>query len=174
MGRYGEIWGDMGVQVAMTLPRHFRDTSMGVQVVMTAVAVLLMDRAGRRALLLVSLAGMCFCAAAMGAFHLNAQQPTWLVPHLQSIESSVGSVGGVGGAQRPTWPAPAPPLSSGASPRRVQTRPRIPPPLIWKARPRLPRWLHRHLLARPRRRPLAAGGQAAGARDRADSGEAVH
>ena len=82
----------MGVQVAMTFPRHFRDTSMGVQVVMTAVAVLLMDRAGRRALLLVSLAGMCFCAAAMGAFHLNAQRPTWLVPHLQSIESSVGSL----------------------------------------------------------------------------------
>jgi len=70
---------------------------MGVQVVMTAVAVLLMDRAGRRALLLVSLAGMCFCAAAMGAFHLNAQRPTWLalaslVGYIASFSLGLGAI----------------------------------------------------------------------------------
>ena len=101
---------------------------MGVQVVMTAVAVLLMDRAGRRALLLVSLAGMCFCAAAMGAFHLNAQRPTWLVPHLQSIESSVGSVGGVVWEERSGRPGPLPPHLSRRVHRQDASRHAHEPP----------------------------------------------
>lgn len=51
---------------------------MAVQVMMTFVSVLLMDRAGRRVLLLVSLGGMTLAAAAMGAFHANHEQPSWL------------------------------------------------------------------------------------------------
>ena len=45
---------------------------------MTLVALLLVDRAGRRVLLLVSLAGMALNAATLAVFHLNSQQPTWL------------------------------------------------------------------------------------------------
>ena len=52
---------------------------------MTAVAVVLMDRAGRRALLLVSLCGLGVCACGMGLFHRNGQQPAWL---------ALGSLGG--------------------------------------------------------------------------------
>lgn len=44
-----------------------------------------MDRAGRRALLLVSLCGLGVCACGMGAFHHNGQQPAWL---------ALGSLGG--------------------------------------------------------------------------------
>ena len=51
---------------------------MAVQVVMTGVAVLLMDRAGRRLLLLVSLGGMTIFAGALAAFHYNGAKPAWL------------------------------------------------------------------------------------------------
>ena len=51
---------------------------MAVQVVMTGVAVLLMDRAGRRLLLLISLGGMTIFAGALAAFHYNGAKPAWL------------------------------------------------------------------------------------------------
>ena len=51
---------------------------MAVQVVMTGVAVLLMDRAGRRLLLLVSLGGMTIFAGALAAFHYNGAKSAWL------------------------------------------------------------------------------------------------
>mmetsp|Transcript_51632 Transcript_51632/g.85636 ORF Transcript_51632/g.85636 Transcript_51632/m.85636 type:complete len:542 (-) Transcript_51632:592-2217(-) len=51
---------------------------MGVQVGATAVSVLLMERAGRRLLLLVSTCGMAVAAAALAYFFLNHHQPAWL------------------------------------------------------------------------------------------------
>jgi len=51
---------------------------MAVQVVMTLVSVLLMDRAGRRVLLLISLSGMTICCGGLAAFHLNHEKPSWL------------------------------------------------------------------------------------------------
>jgi MFS family permease len=51
---------------------------MGVQVAMTGVAVLLMDRAGRRTLLLISLGTMIVALALLAAFYLNHKQPPWL------------------------------------------------------------------------------------------------
>merc|ERR1712196_236982 len=44
----------------------------------TGVSVLLMDRAGRRSLLLVSLTGLTLSAALLAVFFLNHKQPGWL------------------------------------------------------------------------------------------------
>jgi len=51
---------------------------MGVQVVATGIAVLLMERAGRRCLLLVSLAGMMTAALLLAVFFLNDNKPPFL------------------------------------------------------------------------------------------------
>ena len=45
---------------------------------MTMVAVMLMDRAGRRPLLLTSLAGMIVAATLLGIFYANGKNPSWL------------------------------------------------------------------------------------------------
>lgn len=60
---------------------------MAVQVVMTGVAVLLMDRAGRRMLLLVSLTGMTLFTGTLAAFYYNGNKPAWL-----SLTSLVGYI----------------------------------------------------------------------------------
>jgi len=51
---------------------------MAVQVAMTGVSVLLMDRAGRRSLLLTSLSGMSVAATLLAIFYLNNKEPSWL------------------------------------------------------------------------------------------------
>jgi len=70
---------------------------MAVQVVMTLVSVLLMDRAGRRVLLLLSLAGMTICVSGMGAFELNHEKPTWLalaalIGYIVSFSLGLGAI----------------------------------------------------------------------------------
>lgn len=50
-----------------------------VQLVMNGVSTMLVDRAGRRPLLLVSAAIMCLSMASMGAaFHFEFERETWL------------------------------------------------------------------------------------------------
>ncbi|KAL3932763.1 MAG: hypothetical protein SGPRY_000567 [Prymnesium sp.] len=51
---------------------------MGIQVMMTFVAAMLMDRAGRRPLLLISLAGMALAASLLAFFYVNDKRPGWL------------------------------------------------------------------------------------------------
>jgi len=51
---------------------------MGVQVVMTGVAVVLMDRAGRKTLLLISLSIMIVSSLMRADFFLNHKKPPWL------------------------------------------------------------------------------------------------
>jgi len=60
---------------------------MAVQVLMTGVAVLLMDRAGRRMLLLISLTGMTLFTGTLAAFYYNDNKPAWL-----SLTSLVGYI----------------------------------------------------------------------------------
>ena len=68
---------------------------MAIQVVMTGCAVLLVDRAGRRPLLLGSIVGMLLSCLALAYFFAHGNEPSWL-----AITSLVGYVcsfsGGLG------------------------------------------------------------------------------
>uniref|UniRef100_A0A7S2SGC3 Hexose transporter 1 n=1 Tax=Rhizochromulina marina TaxID=1034831 RepID=A0A7S2SGC3_9STRA len=51
---------------------------MATQVVFTAVACVMMDKAGRRTLMAVSSSGMAVCISALGIFFAMGKKPSWL------------------------------------------------------------------------------------------------
>jgi len=67
--------GDILATTGMEDPNVGGLLVMGIQVVMTFVSVILMDRAGRRPLLLISLGGMTIAATLLAVFYLNGKSP---------------------------------------------------------------------------------------------------
>ncbi|KAL1523320.1 hypothetical protein AB1Y20_018266 [Prymnesium parvum] len=67
--------GDILATTGMEDPNVGGLLVMGIQVVMTFVSVILMDRAGRRPLLLISLGGMTIAATLLAVFYFNGKSP---------------------------------------------------------------------------------------------------
>lgn len=89
--------GDILATTGMDDPSVGALLVMGIQVAMTLVSVLLVDRAGRRPLLLTSLGGMAIAAAMLAVFYLNGKSPSWLallslISYISSFSIGLGAI----------------------------------------------------------------------------------